>query len=257
MSYDPGYPIAAVSRGKQVIVGSRESLHVGDHDFSNYLWSLMRFFFKTFHPRRWLMKVTRSWEVQMKKVGIAVYYAVKSMISSTAWRCVVELGNVLEKQYTIVFSRVYCYTDGGGDLHMTFLQVQSLRFSDTRIWTHFRSQLNIWSTTLELNNSTTNTEIKKLKDNVKNLVTRSHADNVFNNKADEINKLPARVNKLEKPIQDNFNDEIYRQIDCAMEKVNNLEGYVTNIENLLFCDLSKVLTKLCSNGNFKTINTPK
>ena len=42
---------------------------------------------------------------------------------------------------------------------------------------------------LELNNSTTNTEIKKLKDNVKNLVTRSHVDKVFNNKAEEINKL--------------------------------------------------------------------
>ena len=55
-----------------------------------------------------------------------MYYAVKSMISegSMAWRCVVELGNVLEKQYTIVPSRVYCYTDGGGDRRMTFLQVQ-------------------------------------------------------------------------------------------------------------------------------------
>ena len=112
----------------------------------------------------------------------------------------------------------------------------------------------------ELNNSTTNTEIKKLKDNVKNLVTRSHVDNVFNNKADEINKLSARVTKSEKTIEDNFtalNDEINRQtenvnsltvcqeeIDCAMKKVNNLEGHVTNIENLLFCDISKGSKKI-------------
>ena len=116
------------------------------------------------------------------------------------------------------------------------------------------------SKTVELNNSTTNTEIKKLKVNVKNLVTRSHVDKVFNNKADEINKLSARVTKSEKTIEDNFNalnDEINRQtenvnslevcqeeIDCAMKKVNNLEGHVTNIENLMFCDISKGSKKI-------------
>ena len=113
---------------------------------------------------------------------------------------------------------------------------------------------------LELNNSTTNTEIKKIKDNVKNLVTRSHVDKVFNNKDDEINKLSARVTKSEKTIEDNFNalnDEITRQteninslevcqeeIDCALKKVNNLEGHVTNIENLLFSDISKSSYKI-------------
>ena len=117
------------------------------------------------------------------------------------------------------------------------------------------------SKTLELNNSTTNTEIKKLKDNVKNLVTRCHVDKVFNNKADEINKLSARVTKSEKTIEDNFNalnDEINRQTenvnslkvcqeeidDCAMEKVNNLEGHVTNIENLLFSGISEGSNKI-------------
>ena len=54
---------------------------------------------------------------------------------------------------------------------------------------------------------------------------------MFNNKADEINKLSARVSKLEKTIEEKFNDEIYRQIVCTMEKVNNLEGHVTNMEN--------------------------
>ena len=105
------------------------------------------------------------------------------------------------------------------------------------------------SKTLELNNSTTNTEIKKLKDNVKNLVTRNHVD-----------KLSARVTKSEKTIEDNFNalnDEINRQTEnvnslevcqkennCAMKKVNNLEGHVTNIENLLFCDISEGSNKI-------------
>ena len=31
---EPGFPIAAVSHGKQVIVGMNQSFQVGDHDFS-------------------------------------------------------------------------------------------------------------------------------------------------------------------------------------------------------------------------------
>ena len=31
---DPGFPIASVSRGKQVIVGHNKIMKVGDHDFS-------------------------------------------------------------------------------------------------------------------------------------------------------------------------------------------------------------------------------
>ena len=31
---EPGYPIAAVARGKRVIVGKKEVFTVGDHDFS-------------------------------------------------------------------------------------------------------------------------------------------------------------------------------------------------------------------------------
>ena len=109
------------------------------------------------------------------------------------------------------------------------------------------------SKTLELNNSTTNTEIKKLEDQVKNLV--------FNDTADEINKLSARVIKSEKTIEDNLNalnDEINRRTenvnslkvcqeeidDCAMKKFNNLEGHVTNIENLLFSGISKGSNKI-------------
>ena len=95
---------------------------------------------------------------------------------------------------------------------------------------------------------------------MKNLVTRSHVDKVFDNKADEINKLSARVTKSEKTIEDNFNalnDEINRQtknvnslkvcqeeIDCAMKKVNNLAGHVTNIENLLFSGISEGCNKI-------------
>ena len=55
-----------------------------------------------------------------------VYYAIKSMVTegSTSWRCMVELGNVLQQHYANVPPSVYVYSDGGGDRRMTFLQVQ-------------------------------------------------------------------------------------------------------------------------------------
>ncbi len=31
---ETGFPVAAVDRGKEVIVGSNSSFHVGDHDFT-------------------------------------------------------------------------------------------------------------------------------------------------------------------------------------------------------------------------------
>ena len=33
---EPAYPIAAVSRGKKVLVGINETFAVGDHDFSKF-----------------------------------------------------------------------------------------------------------------------------------------------------------------------------------------------------------------------------
>ena len=52
---------------------------------------------------------------------------------------------------------------------------------------------------------------------------------------DEINRQTENLNSL-KVCQE--------EIDCAMKKVNNLEGHVTNIENLLFCDVSEGSNKI-------------
>ena len=126
---EPSYPIAAVSRGKRVIVGSRESLQVGDHDFSKT--SLI--------PDAILIQdipvpQTNDTSKTSETVGSTekswyhgqVFYGVKSMVSegSTAWRCIVELGKTLELEYETIPGRIYWYTDGGGDRRMTFIQVQ-------------------------------------------------------------------------------------------------------------------------------------
>ena len=57
----------------------------------------------------------------------------------------------------------------------------------------------------------------------------------FNALNDEINRQTENVNSL-KVCQE--------EIGCAMKKVNNLEGHVTNIENLLFSDISKGSNKI-------------
>lgn len=36
---EPGFPVAAVDRGKRVIVGLNQSLEVGDHDFTKFFLS--------------------------------------------------------------------------------------------------------------------------------------------------------------------------------------------------------------------------
>ena len=43
---------------------------------------------------------------------------------STAWSCIVELGNVLKEEYAFIPPRIYCYTGDRGDRRMAFLQVQ-------------------------------------------------------------------------------------------------------------------------------------
>ena len=127
---EPGYPIAAVTRGKRVIVGSRETLQVSDHDFSKISVIPDAILLQDIP----LQKNTDENDENDLMEGATdkswyrgqVYYGIKSMVTegSTSWRCMVELGNVLEEEYTVFPPRVYCYTDGGGDRRMTFLQVQ-------------------------------------------------------------------------------------------------------------------------------------
>ena len=99
-------------------------------------------------------------------------------------------------------------------------------------------------------------EIKSLQSEVEDLNSFQKSTKYME---DQLSKT-LEFTKSEKTIEDNFvalKEEINRQtenvnslkvwqeeIDCAMKKVNNLEGHVTNIENLLFCDISKGSNKI-------------
>ena len=126
----PGYPIAAVSRRKRVIVGSHKSLQVGEHDFSKTSLIPDAILIQAILVPQTndTSETSETVEGSTEKSWYRgqVFYGVKSMVSegSTAWRCIVELGKTLELEYETIPGRIYCYTDGGGDRRMTFIQVQ-------------------------------------------------------------------------------------------------------------------------------------
>ena len=117
---------------------------------------------------------------------------------------------------------------------------------------------------LKFDNSSFTSEVNKLKDEVNQAnneirATRSHVDKTSTIKTNEINTLSARVTTTEKTINklNRLNDEVKRlsgqiylmednqkDINNAMEKVDNLKGHVTNIENILFCDSSNGCTDI-------------
>ena len=127
---EPGYPIASIYRGKQIIVGSNEKFQVGDHDFSKISLIPDAILLQDI-PKQNNVESGEENDVEEGRSDQSwyrgqVYYAIKSMVTegSTAWRCMVELGNVLQQHYAKVPPSVYVYSDGGGDRRMTFLQVQ-------------------------------------------------------------------------------------------------------------------------------------
>ena len=102
---EPGTPIAAVTRGKRVIVGINESFQVTDHDFSKI--SLI--------PDGTLIQDVPSRDEDDKSGAIKtelgawysgqVFYSIKDMAleGSTAWRWAVELSksfrDITRKKY--------------------------------------------------------------------------------------------------------------------------------------------------------------
>ena len=120
---EPGFPLAAITRGKKVIVGRNEKFKVADHDFSKM--SLI--------PDAVLVHNIPEAGDQLEKgnwYSGAVYYSFKSMVfqGSTAERGVVELGKVIDEQVAgnlkPIPNRCYLLTDGGGDRNVTHLSVQ-------------------------------------------------------------------------------------------------------------------------------------
>jgi DNA-directed RNA polymerase subunit RPC12/RpoP len=114
---EPGTPIAAVSRGKKVLVGINETFQVTDHDYSKISLIPDANFFQTIP-----LTNEESWYRGQ------VFYSIKDMAlqGSTAYRGVVELSSAFDSFYDADATpqRLFLYADGGGDRLMSHLKVQ-------------------------------------------------------------------------------------------------------------------------------------
>ena len=112
------YPIAAVSRGKAVIVGKNEVFKVGDHNFSRVSLIPDATLIHTIPEQN---EDDENTEYNKKSVGKwytgKVFYSIKDMPTqgSSAMRGVAELSAALTSHYELEEcpSSMYLYTDGG------------------------------------------------------------------------------------------------------------------------------------------------
>ena len=138
---EPDYPIAAVNRGKKVIVGINQSFQVGDHDFSKISIIPDAILVHDIpHMNTYQQDEEEDSDTESDTNGVSnhswyrgqVYYAFKNMVleDSTAVRGVVELGTTIESHYgNICPPRFYVVTDGGGDRRVDYLSVQKALIS--------------------------------------------------------------------------------------------------------------------------------
>ena len=132
---EPGYQIAAVSRGKKVIVWVNESFQVADHDFSKLSIIPDAILVQQIpedveqveaEPEKAVGGKTNGW------FSGQVFYAFKTMVNegSTAARGVVEMGKIID-QLDLVEKpcRILAITDGGGDRRVDYLSVQKTLIS--------------------------------------------------------------------------------------------------------------------------------
>lgn len=132
---EPGYPLAAVSRGKKVIVGKNQTFKVGDHDFSKLsvipdavlVHQIPSFNLSDAPDIDESDQVVEGTKSNGSWYAGNVYYTFKNMAleGSTAIREVVEMGRVLETEYVDrdIPERFYLITDGGGDRNITNISV--------------------------------------------------------------------------------------------------------------------------------------
>ena len=103
---EPNFPLAALIRGRRVLVGNNESFQVGDHDFSTII------LFPTVIFVIDILKEQTNHDVVEKCVGIKI----SATDPSTALRNATEVANILIEKFDTkeaVRPVLILYTDGG------------------------------------------------------------------------------------------------------------------------------------------------
>jgi hypothetical protein len=112
---EPGNPVAAVERGRRVIVNGQDTFVVGDHDFCK---------FSIVPSVTFQINIPESLDESWYRGTVHVGYKDAVHAPSSPLRHVTELLSILEAQPSHFKPIMFIYTDGGPDHRLTFLSVQ-------------------------------------------------------------------------------------------------------------------------------------
>lgn len=141
---EPDYPIAAVSRGRQVIVAANESFKVADHDFTKL--SMIPDAYLIHEIPQLPINQGPVNEREEEELDISestpslfgqwytgqVFYGFKNIVlqGSTAMRCAAEMGKIAKAYYGYsIPPRWYAYTGSGPERKVDNLSVQKAYIS--------------------------------------------------------------------------------------------------------------------------------
>ena len=112
---EPEYPVAAVERGRAVLVGLNEKMVVGDHDFTTF----------TLTPNvNFLIDIPETIEGSFYCGKVFVGLKDSTFEHSSPIRHATELKQILENHFTSIQPLLVLYMDGGPDHCLTYASVQ-------------------------------------------------------------------------------------------------------------------------------------
>lgn len=112
---EPDYPVAAVERGKAVIVGLNEKMVVADHDFTK---------FSLTPSVNFIIDIPEAIEGSFYRGKVHVGLKDSTFQHSSPLRHATELKQILVGSCTSVNPLLASYTDGGPDHRLTYVSVQ-------------------------------------------------------------------------------------------------------------------------------------
>lgn len=112
---EPGYPVAAVERGRQVIVGLNSSMQVGDHDFTK---------FGIIPSVRFIVDIPDNVQESWYRGEVVVGLKESAFEPSSPLRHSTELCSILASKCLDTKPMLFLYTDGGPDHRLTYVSVQ-------------------------------------------------------------------------------------------------------------------------------------
>lgn len=115
---EPGYPVATVERGKQVIVAMGKRFEVADHDFTKF----------SLTPSVNLFSAIPD-EIENTFYGGTVFVGLKESAfqPSSPWRHAAKLSKIFRSSYAennVIKPILALYSDGGPDHRLTYVSVQ-------------------------------------------------------------------------------------------------------------------------------------